>query len=159
MAACTFSTVLGWRSPFLSFLEGSEDGLAQALAVGLEGVDPQGQRPLIVQRHLVDADGHAFGSDPERDLLDELGLEGSLDRGEGHSGGGVQEVVDQHARGIAVGDVALLGVVSQPVLDGPAGPVQRAGALQSNADGTSYSHGCCERYNVLIPSDISVVVD
>ena len=36
---------------------------------------------------------------------------------------GFKSVVDQNAQGIAVGDVALFGMVSQPVLDGGRGLV------------------------------------
>ena len=80
MAAWTSSTVLGSSSPFLSSSRAVDHRLAQALALGPERVDPQRQRPLFVHRHLVDADGHAFGGDSKGDLLDQLGLDRRLDR-------------------------------------------------------------------------------
>ena len=104
--------------PLIVFLERILNGLAHRLSLRPEGLIPQGQGPLTVHRHRIQADRHALGCDLKWDVGDDLGSKRGLDvleRAIGHRR--VEQAIEQHVEGVAVGDVPRLGVVPQAILD------------------------------------------
>ena len=70
----------------------------------------------------------------------------------------VQELVGQNVQGVAVGDVASLGVIPQPILDVQPGPVDPHVLGPQVADGT-VRHAAA-KIHVLIPRRyVSLLID